>query len=291
MQSRPQRAVLHLPAACLVSAGLVVAVSLTAGTGNSSASAETPPAAETSAPAVLADGQPATPTGALEPGPEWTPIIDEDFTTPAALGEFSDVYPGWAEYDGYRDTWGFGLYDSDRVVTVANGVLTKFLHTEDGEALITSITPVPHVQLYGRYEVRFRSDVIDGYKLAWLLWPADDDWDNGELDFPETETYAGAEIDGFAHRADGVDGAQNAWGINTGQSPHQWHTAVIEWRPDSLLFALDGVEYRTTEPLAIPHVPMYWSLQSETLGATPPADAAGGVHIDYVRAWAYTPPA
>ena len=41
-------------------------------------------------------------------------------------------------------------------------------------------------QKYGRYAVRFKADPIDGYKIAWLLWPDSRVWPrDGEIDFPE----------------------------------------------------------------------------------------------------------
>lgn len=218
---------------------------------------------------------------------EWTPLIDQDFDTPAALGEFAEVYPGWAGYDGWYDTDGPGLYDSSRVVSVSDGILNEHLHTEDGEALVVSITPVPHIQTYGRYEVRFRSDEMPSYKIAWLLWPADDNWDHGEIDFPEAGLGAGDLIEGFSHYTQRVAGS-SGWQITTEQNVHSWHTAVIEWRPDSLTYILDGVPYRTTDPGAIPNVPMFWSMQTEA--DDPAASTSGNVQIDYVRAWAYTGP-
>jgi hypothetical protein len=292
MQSRGSWAAARLPAVCLVSAGLVVAVSLTAAGLGSGRTAELPPAAEApEAPATGAppgDEPPAAP--ASEPGPEWTLTLDESFTTPAALGEFARVYPGWAEYDGTRDTSEHGLYASDRVVSVSDGVLQKTVRTEDGQALVAAVTPVPHVQTFGRYEVRFRADVLPGYKIAWLLWPDDDNWHDGELNFPEAYLDAGEELFGFAHEI-GPNPHVNAFTAATGATPVEWHTAVIEWRPDSVTFSLDGVEYRTTDPVAVPQVPMYWALQTETQPTAPPADVSGTVSIDYVRAWAWTPPA
>ncbi|WP_222192329.1 glycoside hydrolase family 16 protein [Modestobacter italicus] len=246
------------------------------------------PTGQTAGPAAPVTG-PTTPTASPStdpaPVPEWTPLIDQDFDEPAALGEFADVYPGWASYDGWYDTEGPGLYDSSRVVTVSDGILNEHLHTEDGEALVVSITPVPHVQTYGRYEVRFRTDPVPGYKIAWLLWPADDNWLNGEIDFPEAGLDPGDVIEGFSHRVN-VDEGNHGWTVTTDQSTLDWHTAVIEWRPDSVTFILDGVEYRNTDPGSIPTVPMYWSMQTEA--GDPAASVAGNVQIDYVRAWSYT---
>lgn len=281
---RSSSAVLRaLPWVALSLVGVMLSVGVPTGRG-----AE--PTGESAGPSTpLPGAMTPTPSPSTRPAPvpEWTPLIDQDFDEPAALGEFADVYPGWASYDGWYDTEGPGLYDSSRVVTVSDGILNEHLHTEDGEALVVSITPVPHVQTYGRYEVRFRADEMPSYKIAWLLWPADDDWSKGEIDFPEAGLGAGDVIEGFSHytgRREGFPGFQ----ITTDQDVHSWHTAVIEWRPDSLTWILDGVSYRTTDIGAIPNVPMYWSMQTE---ADDPAPwTSGNVQIDYVRAWAYTGP-
>jgi hypothetical protein len=262
-----------------------VVLSVSTATGEGQETAEPPPT--TSATPAATDAPPAT-TADPAAVSEWTPLIDQEFDTPAALGRFDQVYPGWAGYDGYHDTAGPGLYDSKRVVSVADGLLNEHLHTADGEALVVSITPVPHVQTYGRYEVRFRSDVVAGYHIAWLLWPADNTWRNGEIDFPETNLDVSDNIFGFSHQAGGTDPSINQWMEQFPQSPHDWHTAVVEWRPHSLTFSLDGVSRTTYDPQAIPTVPMYWSMQTEA--DAPSAAAAGDVQIDYVKAWAYQAP-
>jgi hypothetical protein len=220
-------------------------------------------------------------------GPEWVPTIEQPFDTPAPLGRFAEKYPGWAGYDSFRDTGGYGLYDSRRVVSVENGILTQHLHTDNGQPVVVSITPVPHVQTYGRYEIRFRADVIPGYKFAWLLWPADNDWREGEINFPEAWLEPGEKIRGFSHEVRG-DPRNNAWVVETGRTPQEWHTAVIEWRPDSLTFILDGVAQTTTDPHAVPNVPMFWSLQAETI-RHPAPEVSGRIQIDHVRAWTYQP--
>ncbi|MGK5171946.1 family 16 glycosylhydrolase [Geodermatophilus sp. CPCC 205761] len=293
MRSRGQGAAARLPRLYLAAVGLLVGITITAARvgGSPEDPAEGSPPTPSPPEAVAPSGSgTVAPAPADAVGSEWTLTIDQDFTTPAAPGEFDRVYPGWAEYDGTRDTSGHGLYDSDRVVSVSDGVLRKTLHTEDGQPLVAAVTPVPHVQTYGRYEVRFRADALPGYKIAWLLWPDDDDWHDGELNFPEAYLDAGEEIHGFAHEI-GPNPHVNAFIADTGQTLLEWHTAVIEWRPDSVTFALDGVEYRTTDPVAVPQVPMYWSLQTETKRVGPAADVSGTVSIDYVRAWAWTPPA
>jgi hypothetical protein len=73
--------------------------------------------------------------------------------------------------------------------------------------------------------------------------------------------------------------------------PNQWHTTVIEWSPNLVVFKLDGVEVgRSTT--RIPNTPMHWVLQTETkLGGTRPANSvAGNVQIDWVSSWTYVDP-
>ena len=231
----------------------------------------------------------------------WTQVLAEDFTTPVPLGSFNDAYPGWNGYDGARDTsknYGRvlakqGLYDSDATCSVHDSMLDIYVHTPaDGTPRIAAPLPRPTSaafnQLYGRYAVRFRSDVVQGYKVAWLLWPQSDDWAEGEIDFPETSL--GGTIEGFSHQVDG-DPAVNQWHVDTGEVMTEWHVAVIEWTPTVLRFKLDDLSWQTTDTDAIPHTPMRWTLQTETLlsSTPPPTNAAGHVYIDWVAAWSYNP--
>ena len=229
--------------------------------------------------------------------PGWDLVLVEDFDSDAGLGDFATTYPGWAAYDGARDTsrdlgrpaTTQGRYDSATTTTVHHGVADVRLHTADGTPQVMALSPTADGdwwagQLYGRYAVRFRSDPVPGYKVAWLLWPSSDDWTEGEVDFPEGAL--GEEIEGNAHDVTG-DPEANAWHVDTGTTMDQWHTAVIEWTPERLTFLLDDQSWTTTDPQAVPRDPMRWVLQTETeLGTTaPPADADGHVQIDWVAVW------
>jgi beta-glucanase (GH16 family) len=195
--------------------------------------------------------------------------------------------------DGFLDTSDNGVYNTDLTVSVTDGILDKWIRTINGQPTTAAITPVingssTEGQLYGRYEVRFRSEIVTGYKMAWLLWPASGIWNEGEVDFPEGSL--GQEITGFSHEV-GPNPANNVLAVDTGVTMQDWHTATIEWRPDSVTFFLDGQEVgRTTDPTGIPSTPMYWVLQTETelTGPLPPVDEEGHVQIDYVRAWSWT---
>jgi hypothetical protein len=228
----------------------------------------------------------------------WQLVLSEDFGRGAALGSFAQAYPGWAGYDGWRDTSRNlgrpaatqGLYSSATTTSVHGGVLDVRVHTSGSTPQVMAVTPpLPgqpgNAMTYGRYAVRFRTDAVPGYKIAWLLWPAGDDWTQGELDFPEGDL--GADIYGFAHDVTG-NPSRNAWSVDTGQSMSGWHTAVIEWAPGRLTYTLDDRSWTTTDPAAVPTAPMHWVLQTETQlsAAAPDPAAAGHVMIDWVAVWA-----
>lgn len=225
-------------------------------------------------------------------------MLDEEFDRAAALGSFAGVYgQAWAGYDGWDDTsrnlgrpvGSRGRYDSALTVSVAGGAADVWVHTADCRPYVVALTPPGPAgtgQLYGRYEVRFRADVTAGYKVAWLLWPVDERWADGELDFPEAAL--GRQVHGYAHQVDG-DPSVNEWQIATGATMTGWHTAVLEWTPARLTYRLDGRSWSTTDPRAIPRTPMRWVLQTETQlsPVAPPVGAGGHVQLDYVRAWSY----
>jgi beta-glucanase (GH16 family) len=242
--------------------------------------------------------------------PGWTLLLSEDFSRNATLGNFASVYAyDWAGYDGGYDTSRnlgrpsakAGRYSTPYTTTVHDSMLDMRVFTSDGtqssdipagQPLVAA--PVPHIgewaQLYGRYSVRFKTDAVEGYKIAWLLWPAQpNSWTSGEIDFPEGGL--GEDITGFSHQVDG-DPNVNQYQLQTGVSMTDWHVATIEWMPTRINFILDGVRVgTTTDPDAIPHVKMYWVLQTETwLSATPPpTNSTGHVYVDWVAAWSYAP--
>ncbi|TWH75340.1 glycosyl hydrolase family 16 [Modestobacter roseus] len=229
--------------------------------------------------------------------PGWQLVLAEDFDSPAGPGRFATTYPGWAGYDGAQDTSRHlgrpaatqGQYDSAGTTTVHDGLVDIRLHTANGTPRVMALTPTPDGQwwdgsTYGRYSVRFRTETVPGYKVAWLLWPTSDEWTEGEIDFPEGAL--GDEIAGASHSTAG-DPSVNAWTVDTGATMAEWHVATIEWLPDRLTFTLDDRSWTTTEPTAIPHRPMRWVLQTETeLTAGPPdPEVSGHVYVDWVAAW------
>ncbi|WP_228395090.1 glycoside hydrolase family 16 protein, partial [Modestobacter roseus] len=232
------------------------------------------------APAPVSTGE-ALPTSDL---PGWDLVLSEGFDRPSALGSFARDYRGWAGYDGARDTSKNGQYNSAATTSVSGGILDKHLHSTGSGAQVMALTPPIASQTYGRYAVRFRMDQVPGYKVAWLLWPASDNWAEGEIDFPEGSV--GGKAHGYSHDVNG-NPSRNAWYMDSGMSMTSWRTAVIEWTPDSVTFAMDGKTWTTTDRSAIPTDPMRWVLQTETelSGGAPARGASGHVQIDWVAAW------
>ncbi len=225
-------------------------------------------------------GQP-MPVGDL---PGWHQIFNDDFTTTAALGSFPGTAYGakWDAYqEGWTDTSGQGTYSPRRTLSATNGTLNINVHTEDGVHLVAA--PFPKLpggafgQTYGRYTVRFRSDPVPGYKTAWLLWPDTDNWNEGEIDFPEGGLNG--TIEAFAHHK-GAPTQQDAF--STSATYTSWHTATIEWTPGKVVFILDGATIGTSTT-AVPSTLMHWVLQTETcIGCTTSNTAAGTVQVDWV---------
>jgi beta-glucanase (GH16 family) len=148
---------------------------------------------------------------------------------------------------------------------------------------------------YGRYSIRFKTDVIEGYKIAFLLWPTSDDWNDGEIDFPE------GNLDGNAfYGASAIKGSYNNGSmtfdppqkVSTATNGDEWHTATTEWTPGSVKWYWDGELVNQTEnPDGVPDTPMRWTLQAETNleGQGVPESSAGHILVDSVTAWEYTP--
>lgn len=243
---------------------------------------------------------PSTPSGEALPTadlPGWRHTFADDFTTNVALGDFpAAVTSSWRAYPSpWRDTSGFGTYRPQDVVAVANGVLDAHIRTIDGQPSVAALVPKApgsdrFGQLYGRYAIRFRSDSIAGYKVAWLLWPDSNRRAEGEIDFPERNLDTGS-VSGFVHhRSPNGASDQEQFTVDPFDGS-AWHTAVIEWSPDLVVFELDGQEIgRTSE--RVPDTMMHWVIQTETelnWRSKPVASSEGHVQIDWVSVWAWDP--
>ena len=205
--------------------------------------------------------------------PGWKQVFVEDFSAgDVPLGRFpGPLYSArWsAGYkDGTPDTAGqrsggkSGYYPS-KVLSVRNGSLDWYLHSENGISMGAAPTPkIPNASsnppranslLHGRYSVRYRADALPGFKTAWLLWPDSGVWPrDGEVDFPEGDLAA--IIYGAVHYdRNGADAFEK---FDSDQYVTSWHVATMEWSPGRVEFFLDGRSLGvSTKAPTIAHAP------------------------------------
>jgi hypothetical protein len=219
--------------------------------------------------------------------PGWHQVFTDNFAKAVPLGSFPTAVSGkWDAYTG-PDTSGAGTYSPTKVISIGGGVMNMHLHTEDGKHLVAAALPIIpghdgayNGLTYGRYAVRFRVDQpadLAGYKTAWLLWPDSDTWADGEIDFPEGDLNNS--VSAYLHHK-GDPESQETYPTNATYGT--WHTAVIEWTPQSVTFTLDGAKVGSnTDATILPDSPMHWVLQTETSPDGPDDAAAGNVEIDF----------
>lgn len=241
------------------------------------------------------------PSGYLPPsssafGSGYSAVISQDFSTDAALGSFGSVYSGWNGYDGGRSDASGTNWGSTTSMSVSSGVLRMRCFVPGGNVAniqapaLTPVTPglTAHQmgQLYGKFTIRFKTTLdagsAKGFKVAFLMWPTSDVWNEGELDFPEANLNGpiGYSTHYIGHPAD------NEWGYTSVQmADGNWHTATIHWEPTSIQFELDGAVVASyTDPAVIPTTRMRWDLQTEksTDGTAVATNADGSIYIDWV---------
>jgi hypothetical protein len=245
----------------------------------------------------------------------WTLVYANDFNTPFSVGAVSSagdfpspysgdlsasIYPDWAPDTAQSLDGANSCYRPSQVLSCSGSCIRKhvFVNTTDipGTNFPQSATFVVQPggvgnQLYGRYSVCFRiPTTFNGWKLAWLRWPASNVWPrDGEIDFPEGSLNGN--IEAYMHWQGGTSGS-NQDGYTPG-TPYGngWHVCTLEWLSTRCTFILDGVTIgNNTTTAHIPNTPMYWALQTETEFAGYPANMPtvtdhGDIEIDWVAMW------
>jgi beta-glucanase (GH16 family) len=151
-------------------------------------------------------------------------------------------------------------------------------------------------QTYGRYSIRFRSDYLPGYKVAFMLWPSSGNWNEGEIDWPE------GILNGKMYPASAVKGSLTKDGmkfdpptqIYSPTNSADWHVATTEWTPGKVKWFWDGaVVGETTLPSGVPTTRFRWTLQAETQAGDdapiPAPRTAGHLQVDWVVQYTYAP--
>ncbi len=252
--------------------------------------------------AVSSPSGQAMPVGDL---PGWEQVFTEDFTSGnVPVGSFPGSYgTKWSVGygDNVPDTGGKNgrpsMYMPSKVLSINNGVMNMFLHSENGKSL--GAAPMPKVnkqtwpyngQLYGKWTARFKSESIAGFKTAWLLWPDTGVWDEGEIDFPEGGLNGN--IHAFSHCANIGKPNTNCISATSPSTYTSWHTASIEWIPGRVTFILDG-QVLATGTSNTPNTSMHYVMQTEScfagLSDCPAADATANLQVDWVSIYTYNP--
>ena len=212
-------------------------------TAGGAAAGAAPGARAPMGPTASAPSGEAMPLGDL---PGWRQVFADDFTTDVPLGSFpAAVSDRWGAYPSpAKDTSKYGTYSPKKIVSVSGGLLNSHIHTENGVSMVSAPIPkLPRPMTYGRYAIRFRFDRMPGYKMAWMLWPdSGGNRLNGEIDFPEMNLDS-TNVMGFMHRTNSTGSNDQAW-AKAQLSAGSWHTAVIEWTPNQVVFVYDGREDR-----------------------------------------------
>lgn len=153
-------------------------------------------------------------------------------------------------------------------------------------------------QTYGRYTVRFATtggyrptaagtypagSRAAAYGTAFLLWPANDRWAEGEVDYPEL--VWGAPISGSVHQIGRPELNSDTFTLPT-TSDGRWNIATIEWTPGLLVFFLNGEEVRRVTA-DVPSTPFRWGFQSGGTYGRPTPDLFGYLYIDSIAIDAY----
>jgi beta-glucanase (GH16 family) len=227
----------------------------------------------------LPPGEP-MPVGDL---PGWRQVFSDDFTQTLSAGQFpAAVSSRWSAYaDGWPDTTGKGTYyPSD--ISWHDGLMDMPIGWDGAHFIVNAPVPLLPTMLYGRYAVRFKADLVPGYKTAWLLWPDSENWPaDGEIDFPEDSLDGN--VCAFVHHV-GATSPSDQDAFCTGvPEAGAWHTAIIEWTPSSVSFTLDGLVIGSTST-RLPATPLHWVLQTETDGSAL-TSARGHIYLDWVTAY------
>ncbi|MGN8050891.1 glycoside hydrolase family 16 protein [Curtobacterium sp. 22159] len=257
--------------AAFAAGALVVAAGIVAATGGG--------------PTAVGDGAVRDPSGVGMPasdGAGWRRVFSEDFADSTPQGGFeADYADRFSVYHGFADTAGTGRYSAS-ALTAHDGVLDMRLRTtRSGTPLAAGIVPLVDGQwggqTSGRYSIRLRSDEVDGYGVAVLLWSDDNEWSHGEVDFPEGALGAPAWLNVHCLADPGEKCVQH----DTGVSLQDWHTYTIEWTPGRMSFLVDGtVVGSTTEN--VPTARMHLVVQAGSNDGTPPRSAAGSLLVDWM---------
>lgn len=219
---------------------------------------------------ALLNTQPA-PIGNL---PNYRQVFIENFDiTASANGPMKSTYANsWQPYDDG------GIYFPGTQVSAHDGVLDCALDGTKGAAGSFGGPVDAFNRVGGKFSMRAKAIGGDGNGTAVMVWPNNDVWNEGELDYPE----ANFETTPMVHHHVMNQGDNTASeDYDTTVSWRDWHVYSTEWIPGvSVKYYLDGV-LLTTITHDVPTSPHRYMFQVGNYGSP------GNFYIDWVSIWAY----
>lgn len=218
------------------------------------------------------------PTGDL---PGWHQVLADDFNG-NVLGR------NWFAYEGQPDGDPGGYFATSHV-SVGGGLLTISGYQDPARRNIYATGGVSNVDAFaqsnGRYEVRFRMDQGKGIAYVLLLWPASNTYPP-EIDFAEDNGRDRSRMYASLH----PPGGGKAQSRTVDGDFSQWHTAGLEWTPNTLVFTLDGKEWGRITGNGVPTQKMTLAMQTQAWycghGWEACPDASTPARVDLVIDWA-----
>jgi hypothetical protein len=250
----------------------------------------TPPVPSPTPTPPTGSGQ-AMPTGdVISNGKTWTPVLNEDFNT-STTGDVATKYD--KTFPVYPDGTGNGKYLPSKTLSTHDSMLDFNLHHEgnvDAGAAGSLIQQNGNwAYTGGRFSIRFKSDgKAEGYGAAFILWPNNENWSEGEIDFPEGELTSSTNLN--QHRV-GANPEQKSLMLENVSNWTDWHTATIDWIPGkALYYYMDGkLIAQETNPANVPSTPRKWIVQAASVDESAngaPDSSKGHLYIDWAVAYA-----
>jgi beta-glucanase (GH16 family) len=144
-------------------------------------------------------------------------------------------------------------------------------------------------QMYGRWEVRARTDKGAGFSPTILLWPSTNDWPTaGEIDLLESPRGDRSRTLAVIHNGPTDHKKSKDYGINASD----WHTYAVEWLPGRVTYFIDGAKvWEVTDKTLVPKVTsMHLALQLDAgcgwiqcPNAQTPAETV--MHVDWTKVY------
>lgn len=174
---------------------------------------------------------------------------------PVGGDEFNSASLNLNRWGLYNSKGGFGNgLRRPSAITQSGGSLTITAADDTSGGMAQS-----YGQLYGRWEVRARTDDGRGFGSAILLWPDSEKLSDGEVDIAEVPSEH-REMAHFVLHS-GSDG-NTLDGSHTPGDYSQWHTFAVDWLPDHITWYLDGrSQFTVTDPTRIPDTRLHLAIQ------------------------------